>query len=76
MVKPNTGLTAGTYEATVTVSGSNGISASFDVSFTVNAASTPAPATYTVSFDANGGSGSMAAQTFTDGVALTFLRMS
>lgn len=37
-VKPNTGLTKGTYTATVTVSNSdNGISASFDVSFTVAA---------------------------------------
>jgi quinol monooxygenase YgiN len=36
-VEPNTGLAAGTYTATVTVSGDNGITASFDVSFTVNA---------------------------------------
>ncbi|GHT59372.1 hypothetical protein FACS1894109_15170 [Spirochaetia bacterium] len=35
-VVPNTGLTAGTYSATVTVSGGNGITASFDVSFTVS----------------------------------------
>ncbi|MCL2028225.1 MAG: T9SS type A sorting domain-containing protein, partial [Bacteroidales bacterium] len=34
-VVPNTGLTAGTYTATVTVSGSNSISATFNVSFTV-----------------------------------------
>jgi len=35
-VAPNTGLTAGTYTATVTVSGENGITAqTFDVSFTV-----------------------------------------
>lgn len=37
-VVPKTGLSAGTYTATVTVSGGNGITASFDVSFTVNAA--------------------------------------
>jgi len=37
-VTPNIGLTAGTYTATVTVSGSNGITASFDMSFTVTAA--------------------------------------
>ena len=37
-VVPNTGLAAGTYTATVTVSGGSGIAASFDVSFTVNAA--------------------------------------
>jgi hypothetical protein len=36
-VVPNTGLAAGTYTATVTVSGGNGITdKSFDVSFTVN----------------------------------------
>jgi hypothetical protein len=35
-VVPNTGLGAGTYTATVTVSGGNGITADFDVSFTVN----------------------------------------
>jgi hypothetical protein len=35
-VVPNTGLSAGTYTATVTVSGGNGITASFTVSFTVN----------------------------------------
>jgi uncharacterized membrane protein len=34
-VVPNTGLAGGTYTATVTVSGGNGITASFDVSFTV-----------------------------------------
>ncbi|MDR1211406.1 MAG: choice-of-anchor D domain-containing protein [Spirochaetaceae bacterium] len=34
-VGPKTGLGAGTYTATVTVSGGNGISATFDVSFTV-----------------------------------------
>jgi len=37
-VTPNTGLAPGTYTATVTVSGGNGITASFDVSFTVTAA--------------------------------------
>jgi len=35
-VVPNLGLAVGTYTATVTVSGGNGISESFDVSFTVN----------------------------------------
>ncbi len=39
-VAPNVGLTAGTYTATVTVSGGNGITKSFDVSFTVNEAPT------------------------------------
>jgi hypothetical protein len=41
-VRPQTGLAAGMYTATVTLSGANGISESFDVSFTVNAAP-PAP---------------------------------
>jgi hypothetical protein len=35
-VAPNTGLAEGTYTATVTVSGANGITANFDVSFTVS----------------------------------------
>ena len=34
-VQPNTGLAAGTYTAVVTVTGGNGISAQFDVGFTV-----------------------------------------
>jgi formylglycine-generating enzyme required for sulfatase activity len=38
-VVPNTGLTAGTHTATVTVNGGNGISASFTVSFKVLSAS-------------------------------------
>ncbi|NLK72497.1 MAG: hypothetical protein GX285_05725, partial [Clostridiales bacterium] len=37
-VKPNTGLMPGTYTATVAVSGNNGITAGFDVNFTVNTA--------------------------------------
>ena len=44
-VRPKTGLTAGTYTAMVTVSGGNGISACFEVSFTVN------PAAYGISLD-------------------------
>jgi uncharacterized membrane protein len=39
-VTPKTGLAAGTYTATVTVSGGNNITASFSVSFTVTAAPT------------------------------------
>jgi uncharacterized membrane protein len=45
-VAPETGLTAGTYTATVTVSGGNDISAQFDVSFTV--------VTYSISLDISG----------------------
>jgi uncharacterized repeat protein (TIGR02543 family) len=40
-VAPNTGLTAGTYTATITVGGENSISASFNVSFTVSPPVTP-----------------------------------
>ena len=40
-VGPKHGLTEGTYNATVTVSGGNGITAGFSGSFTVNAASNP-----------------------------------
>ena len=54
-VVPKTGLSAGTYTATVTVSGNNSITASFDVSFTVNAA---AP-TYSIALSPSG------TQTFT-----------
>lgn len=45
-IVPKSGLSAGTYTATVTVSGNNSITASFDVSFTVNAASGSAPDTH------------------------------
>lgn len=38
-VTPKDGLTAGTYTATVSVSGGNGINKSFDIIFTVNSAS-------------------------------------
>jgi len=43
-VRPNTGLAVGTHTATVTVSGGNGISESFGVSFRVNAVDEPPPA--------------------------------
>jgi hypothetical protein len=49
-VGPKPDLTAGTYTATITVSGADGITASFGVSFTVLQ-------TYTVSFSINEGSG-------------------
>jgi uncharacterized repeat protein (TIGR02543 family) len=47
-VVPNTGLVAGTYTATIEVRGANGISETFDVSFTVK------PVVYTVTFSAPG----------------------
>jgi hypothetical protein len=63
---PNTGLAAGTYTATVTVSGDNGITASFGVSFTVNA-----PTTYTVTYNVNGGSGTApGSQTVNSGTSI------
>ena len=51
-VTPKTGLAAGTYTATVTVSGENGITESFNVSFTV---ATAQSMTYIVIFNPNGG---------------------
>ena len=51
-VKPQDGLAAGTYLATVTVTADHGVSQSFDVSFTVNATS---PAlTYTATLSQTG----------------------
>ena len=56
-VVPNTGLSAKTYTATVTVSGGNSITASFNVSFTVNPAGGGGggggyvPATYSLTVD-------------------------
>lgn len=47
-VKPNTGLPQGTYTATVTVSGSNGIGAAFDISFTVAASQNEANVKYAI----------------------------
>jgi len=47
-VVPNTGLAVGTYTATVTVSGSNSISAAFNVSFTVSNA-TPTAGDFNIS---------------------------
>ena len=51
-VLPERRLVAGNYTATISVSGENGITASFDVSFTVAAAPI---ANYTITFNANGG---------------------
>lgn len=62
-VAPKSGLESGTYTATVNVYGQNITAKSFDVNFKVEAA----PVTYTVTFDANGGTGSMSNQTYTAG---------
>ncbi|AQR94498.1 InlB B-repeat-containing protein [Clostridium saccharoperbutylacetonicum] len=51
-VKPNDNLAAGTYTATVTLTGNNGISESFNVSFTVSAVPI---ATYTLNYTAEAG---------------------
>ncbi|WP_461255171.1 pre-peptidase C-terminal domain-containing protein [Treponema sp. R80B11-R83G3] len=53
-VSPITGLAANTYAATVTVSGSNGITAAFNVSFTVNLPSIGAITTLTADTWADG----------------------
>jgi hypothetical protein len=64
-VSPKTGLTAGTYNATVTVSGGNGITANFSVSFTVNPVGAQV---HTITFDAGGGFVTLATmQTGADG---------
>jgi uncharacterized repeat protein (TIGR02543 family) len=65
-VVPVTELTVGTYIATITVSGGNGISANFNVSFTVN----PVPV-YTVTFDTDGGMPAPAGQTIAEGGKVT-----
>ena len=49
-VQPNTGLDVGDYSETLTISGSNGTSASVKLSFTVNAV-------YTLTVNLNGGNG-------------------
>ena len=53
-VAPKTGLADGSYTATVTVYGLHDLTASFDVSFTVDEL---LAAGYTVTYDGNGGSG-------------------
>jgi hypothetical protein len=53
-VVPNTELAAGTYTATITVSGENSITAGFNVSFTVNAADGPSGPTYGISLSKTG----------------------
>ncbi|GHU71888.1 hypothetical protein FACS189450_08690 [Spirochaetia bacterium] len=65
-VVPITGLAEGTYTATVTVSGSNGITAGFNVSFRV----TPVPA-YTITLNTNGGTGFSALTSYTYGIGAT-----
>lgn len=59
-VQPNTGLTAGTYDETLTVSGGNNVSASVELSFEVLE-------TYTLTVDLNGGSGSTTGGEYTAG---------
>jgi len=56
-VVPNSGLSAGIYNETLVVSGINVTPQSFDVTFTVTAASSGgAPTAYIVTFNSNGGS--------------------
>ena len=54
-VQPNTGLTAGDYSETLTISGSDGTSANVQLSFAVTET---APVTYTLTVELKGGSGS------------------
>lgn len=65
-VVPKTGLAVGTYNAEVgvIVNGYSSASRSFNIKFTVKAV----PTTYTVTFEANGGEGTMSNQTYTSGV--------
>ena len=53
-VQPNTGLGAGDYSETLTISGSDGTSANVQLSFAVTET---APVTYTLTVELNGGSG-------------------
>ena len=70
-ITPKTGLSPGTYSATLTVSGANVVSKSFNISFTVN----PVPATtytITVQNDGNGtASASKSSATTGDIITLT-----
>ena len=59
-VQPNTGLTAGDYDETLTVSGGSDVSASIELSFEVLE-------TYTLTVDLNGGSGSTIGGEYTAG---------
>jgi hypothetical protein len=69
-VEPDTELDAGTHTATVTVSGDDGITASFDVSFTVNKATpTLADLDYVDPIPAVTYNGSARSVTVTDGTA-------
>ena len=80
-VVPKTGLSAGTYTATVTVNGGNSITASFDVSFTVNPSGGNGgnggggghvPATYSVTVDkADNGSVSVSPKSARRGTSIT-----
>ena len=78
-VVPNTGLAAGTYTATVTVSGGNSITASFNVSFTVNSGGNGGgggggytPATYSVTVDkADNGDVSVSPKSASKGTTVT-----
>jgi len=60
----------GDYRATITLEpgASRAQAPTAFVMYTLSAPSSPVPNTYEVSFDANGGTGTMAAQTFTEGV--------
>lgn len=62
-VQPNTGLDAGSHSETLTISDSNGASASVELSFAVNAV-------YTLTVELNGGSGSTTGGEYAEGTAV------
>lgn len=62
-VQPNTGLTAGDYDETLTVSGGSDVSASIELSFEVLE-------TYTLTVDLNGGSGGTTCGEYAEGAVV------
>ena len=66
-VQPNTGLTVGDHSETLSISGSNGVSASVSLSFTVASA---APTTYTLTVNLSGGSGSTTGGEYAEGAVI------
>ena len=66
-VQPNTGLGAGDYSETLTISGSDGTSANVQLSFAVTET---APVTYTLTVELNGGSGSTTDGEYAEGAVI------
>ena len=66
-VQPKTGLGAGDYSETLTISGSNGTNANVQLSFAVTET---APVTYTLTVNLNGGSGSTTDGEYAEGAVI------